>query len=200
MGEDLSEFQQLLVAAQEGDNEALARLAEQYEPELRIVARVRLGPALRAHLDSVDLVQSVHRSLMIGLRDNRFDISSPRNLVALALTMVRRKVARHWRRIQRQQRLSRMGSPASDAGVPQLLAELSTKERAPESVAVYKERVEQVFDQLNDQERKLIELRMAGCTTAEAARTLGLDPDVTRVQLNRLRKRLERAGISSELL
>ncbi len=65
---EASDFDLLLAAARSGDESAMQQLIEQYEPELRIVARNRLGAALRPHLDTIDLVQSVHRSLMIGLR------------------------------------------------------------------------------------------------------------------------------------
>src|SRR5437870_1176633 len=100
-----AEFAALLLRARGGDQSALTHLAAQYEPEVRIVARVLLGRSLRPYLDSLDLVQSVHKSLLLGLRNDKFDISSPEKLVALALTIVRRKVARHWRHLQRQQRL-----------------------------------------------------------------------------------------------
>ncbi len=97
MPESAEHFSQLLHRARENDAEALASICQHYEPKLRIVARVLLGPALRPHLDSMDLVQSVHRTLMLGLRDDKYDVSSPEKLLALALTIVRRKVARHWR-------------------------------------------------------------------------------------------------------
>src|SRR5688500_2101680 len=105
MAKELDEFETLLTRARTGDQKAMTQLVEQYEVKVRIVARVQLGSALRPYLDSIDLVQSVHRSLMLGLREDRFDISSPDKLLGLALLMVRRKVARCWRRMRRQQRL-----------------------------------------------------------------------------------------------
>src|SRR5690242_14346541 len=93
-------FSDLLALARQGDEAALSQLVNEYEREVHTVARIRLGSALRPYVDSLDLVQSVHRSLLIGLRDGRFDISTPQNLVALALTIVRRKVARQWRKVQ----------------------------------------------------------------------------------------------------
>src|SRR5437867_7881602 len=102
-----NDFAALLARARGGDRQALEQLARQYEPKVRIVARVLLGPALRPYLDSMDLVQSVHRSLMLGLRVKKYDLAGPENLVALAVTLVRRKVARQWRHLQRQQRLDR---------------------------------------------------------------------------------------------
>src|SRR5689334_16793890 len=86
------DFAALLARARRGDREALEQLARQYEPKLRLVARVLLGPALRPYLDSLDLVQSVHKSLLVGLRQDKFAINTPENLLALALTLVRRKV------------------------------------------------------------------------------------------------------------
>src|SRR5437867_9177692 len=100
-----NDFAALLARARGGDRQALEQLAQQYEFKVRLVARYLLGPALRPYLDSMDLVQSVHRSLLLGLRQDKFDISTPENLMALALTLVRRKAARQWRHLRRQRRL-----------------------------------------------------------------------------------------------
>src|SRR3989442_15562916 len=102
---DTEDFAALLIAGRRGDQTAALRLCQQYESKVRIVARVLLGPALRPYLDSIDLIQSVHRSLLLGLRQDKFDISSPDKLIALATTLVRRKVARQWRHLRRQQRM-----------------------------------------------------------------------------------------------
>ena len=110
---NLLEFERLIELARTGDAAAIESLVEQYEPEVRTVVRLRLGQALRPYLDSVDVMQSVHKSLMIGLQKGRFDISSPQKLVALAMTMVRRKVARHWRKMRRQQRIRQSDSAAA---------------------------------------------------------------------------------------
>ena len=59
------------------DPAAQEQLCQHYAAKVRIVARVLLGPALRPHFDSLDLVQSVHRSLLMGLQSDKFDISTP---------------------------------------------------------------------------------------------------------------------------
>jgi RNA polymerase sigma-70 factor (ECF subfamily) len=191
-------FPELLAKARHGDAEAMAELVRAYEPEVRIVARVLLGKALRPHLDSLDLVQSVHRSLMMGLRQDKFDISTPENLVALALTLVRRKVAHKWRHEQRQQRLSR--GPASSNDLARTLETLTSGEADPARAAELNDAVQQLCSNLTDTERRLIELRLSGCSTAEAARELAADPDVLRAHLSRLRQRLRVAGVLSEWL
>ena len=197
MTSDEFDFDELIQMARDGDPQAMETLVTRYEPEVRMVARMRLGAALRPYLDSVDVVQSVHKSLMIGLQKERFDISSPQKLVALAMTMVRRKVARQWRKMRRQQRLDRTGSGVN---LPELLASLSSTEHNPAAVAEQKNLIEQVFKKLSSKEQQVIELKLEGMSTAEAARELGLDADVLRVQLSRLRKRLREAGILSDLI
>jgi RNA polymerase sigma factor (sigma-70 family) len=191
------EFDQLLQQARSGDESAMARLVERYEPEVRIVARAKLGAALRPHLDSVDLVQSVHRSLIVGLRAERFDISTPENLIALALTIVRRKVARHWRKLKRQQRLA---EGTDSQNLPDMLGEIAGSETDPAQHAAVQEATAQLIAQLDESERRVIELRLEGHTTAEVARQLQLDPDVLRVKLSRLRRRLRERGLLEEWL
>jgi RNA polymerase sigma factor (sigma-70 family) len=191
-------FPELLDRARQGDEQAMTRLARQYEPELRVFASVQLGPALRPYLDSIDLVQSVHRCLLAGLRGNKFDISSPEKLLGLAVVMVRRKVARHWRQLRRQSRLD--GKQFDQSPVPQLLASLSSSEVDPASAASLRDAVEHLWRHLTESERQVIELRLEGRSTAEVARELGLDADVLRVRLSRLRQRLQAGGVLTEWL
>jgi RNA polymerase sigma-70 factor (ECF subfamily) len=198
MTEAVQSFAELLARTRQGEPEAALAIAREYERELRLVARVQLGPALRPYLDSLDLVQSVHRSLLIGIRQDKFDISTPANLIALALTMVRRKVARHWRRHQRQQRLET--GKADDANQVDLLASLANSDGDPVRTAQMQDAVEHLWNHLDPTEKNLVSLRMKGHSTAEAARELQLDADVLRVRLSRLRQRLETTGIMADWL
>ncbi|MFO0942558.1 MAG: sigma-70 family RNA polymerase sigma factor [Pirellulales bacterium] len=195
---DSSDFDLLLAAARSGDETAMQRLVTHYEPELRIVARHRLGPALRPHLDTIDLVQSVHRSLLIGLRANRFDISSPEKLIGLAVTIVRRKAAKHWRHLKRQQRLS-CHDDTQDDFVDTMLSLRTPQNDATENVA-NNELVAQWLTSLDDVEKQLITMRLEGHSTADVAKILDLDPDVLRVKLSRLRKRLRERGLMDDRL
>ncbi len=195
---DANDFDELLKRARSGDESAMAALVERYEPEVRMVARVRLGAALRRHLDSVDLVQSVHKSLMLGLRADRYDISTPEQLIALALTIVRRKVSRQWRKLKRQQSLSGGGSGSEN--LPDLIASLSASDSDPAQIVSVREATAHVLSRMNETETRVIELRLEGHTTAEVARRLGLDADVLRVKLSRLRRQLRERGVMNELL
>lgn len=195
---DTTDFDLLLTAARSGDETAMQRLIQQYEPELRIVARNRLGPALRPHLDTIDLVQSVHRSLMIGLRGAKFDISSPEKLIALAVTIVKRKAAKHWRHLKRQQRLS--GHDESQDDLVDTMLSLRGERTDANSELETRELLAQWLQKVDPIERRLIELRLEGYSTVEIAEMLNLDSDVLRVKLSRLRKRLRERGLFDDLL
>jgi RNA polymerase sigma factor (sigma-70 family) len=195
MPETIDDFRGLMQQAQAGNEAALAQLCEHYEPKIRIVARVLLGPALRPHFDSLDLVQSVHRSLLVGLRQEKFDISTPENLMALATTMVRRKVARKWRTAQRQLRLDRSPNQSS---IQDMLVSLSTSEADPARVAEHRDEISKLYEQLDETERRILELRSEGFTTNEVAEQLGLSGVALRVRMTRLRQRLRTAGVADE--
>src|SRR5262249_54238145 len=96
------DFTAQLTLARQGDPTALRQIIERYENIIRRAARGKLGPAMRPCLDSMDIVQSVHRSLLLGLRFQKFDIRSPEQLIGLALIMVQRKVARQWLKLKRR--------------------------------------------------------------------------------------------------
>jgi RNA polymerase sigma factor (sigma-70 family) len=194
------EYGVLLEQARLGDRAALERLSQLYAAELRVVARAQLGPALRPYLDSLDLVQSVHRSLLLALRQDKIRIGTPQELLALAVMMVRRKVARHWRRLRRQERPSAGPGGGEREDAPNVLAELSCPDPDPGRAAQLRDAIDQLWGHLDETERRVIELRMQSCTTAEVGRRLGLDADSLRVRLSRLRVRLRASGVLHEFL
>jgi RNA polymerase sigma-70 factor (ECF subfamily) len=198
MADAPDDFAQLLERARRGEGDALARLVGQYEAKVRLVARYLLGPALQPYLDSVDLVQSVHRTLLVGLREDKFDLSTPENLMALALTLVRRKVARQWRRLQRQQRLE--SGAASSANLPELLSSLCSPEADPARAAQLRDQIQHLCEQLDEPDRRLLELRLQGYSPAEVADQIGLNVNAMYVRLSRLRQRLRAAGVLDDFL
>jgi RNA polymerase sigma factor (sigma-70 family) len=200
MADEATTFASLLDGARRGEPAAIELLTQQYEPKLRMVARVLLGPALRPHLDSIDLVQSVHRSLMVGLREDRFDIGSPENLIGLALTMVRRKAARQWRRARRQQRLQSAGDASGVQNPVDVLLSLSSPGADPAQQAALRDQVERLCQSLSATEQTIVDLRLQGHTTEEIARQVELSPVALRVRLTRLRQRLRAAGVLDDWL
>jgi RNA polymerase sigma-70 factor (ECF subfamily) len=200
MSDDATTFVTLLDGARRGEPKAIELLTRHYEPKLRVVARVLLGPALRPHLDSIDLVQSVHRSLMVGLREDRFDIGSPENLIGLALTIVRRKAARQWRRARRQQRLEASGQASGVQNPVEVLLSLSSPVSDPAEQAALRDQVEKLCLELSATEQTILDLRLQGHSTDEIAQRLTLSPVALRVRMTRLRQRLRAAGVLDDWL
>lgn len=192
MPADHREFQELVRQARAGDVDAVEQLAVLYEKDVRIAARVMLGPALRPYLDSVDILQSVHRSLLSGLRLNKFDFEGPGGLIALALTMVQRKVARQWRKHRRQRRVD---EPLAD-----VLATLNARAADPAVAVDIRDTMNRLCENLDAVDRQLLEMRLQGLTTAEAAHQLDHTPEALRIRLFRLRQRLRERNVATEWL
>jgi RNA polymerase sigma factor (sigma-70 family) len=180
----MADFDALLGRARAGDEKAISLLLERSEPEIRRTARALLGRLLRPYVDSVDVAQSVQVALLLGFRDQTIDVSTPEKLAGLAARMVRNKVADHWRKIQRRDRL--LDRHVEDRDLGALLASACDGADDP----ARQEAVEKLLEGLDAPERRIVELRLLGHSTAEVARILGLDADVLRVRLSRLRKRL----------
>jgi len=186
------------VRMRDADETALAAIVKEYEVEIRRAATMRLGPLLRPHLDSVDLVQSVYITLLKGLRDDKFHIAGPQELVALSAEIIRRKVAQVWKRLKRRTELNTnlTGSREDDEHV------IVNRDGEPDPMAdaEMRDAIERIMQECDPADKKLLQLRLEGHSTAEAARALDADPDVLRVRLSRLRKRLTERGLLAEWL
>ena len=186
---DKVSFTELVAAAGRGDEEALTRLLEYCEPKFRIIARVSLGPLLRPQLDTMDLVQSMKRMLIPGLRAGLYELDSPDQLVALAATIIRRKVALYWRR-QKKQAVIRLTEQAL-TGEEDALVEHRIQDWENEELLA------RLLESLTEEERQLFRMQLEGLTIVEIARHLGCRPGPLRARLSRLRKKLRSlAGIS----
>jgi RNA polymerase sigma factor (sigma-70 family) len=179
---DDQQFALTLERAREGDHEAMTALVEEYQPQILRVARRRLGPEMRSTFDSMDLVQSVHRSLIMSLRRNKFTFDGPQDLVALAVTMIKRKVARKAARLKRGQEIME-------------LQKLVLQKTRPGRTAKAAEQVRDLLEGLNDFDRRLLRLYLEGHGTNEAADVLGVDANSLRVHKSRLRRKLRDSGL-----
>lgn len=200
MSHEEREFQQLVERVRHGDQEAIRELISRYEEEVSLIARVRLGASLRPYVDAEDIMQSVHRSLLIGLRDDKIDLRSPKALIGLAAVMVRRKVARKWRRMRRQHRLSGAAGETQASDLPNVMASFGMNSQDPAKLAEIREQFNAILSRLDEADRELIRLRIDGYRTVDAAQILGISPDSARVRLSRLRKKLQEANLDDALL
>jgi RNA polymerase sigma-70 factor (ECF subfamily) len=181
------DFRATVEKARQGDEGAWTDLVQSYEPQLRRAAQHALAPVLRSEIDPADLVQSVHWSLFVELRRGRYQLDCPEGMLALARVMLRRKVARVWRKLERQKRL--VGNGYSQ--LEWLNGTDAVKGcNSPTDWVLADDEFEHICKILTRSEQRLVELRMLGYTTAEAAREMKRSPDSLRVMLCRLRRKL----------
>lgn len=195
MSFDQDTYEALVERVESGDEGAISQLLGLCEPAIRRHARSLLGPLLRPELDSVDIVQSVQIALLLGVRKGSIDVSDPDRLVGLAATIVRRKVADHWRkRRKRREILERI----DDGDLLSLSSAALSDNTYPNSMVEWEDQMRLVLAELSHTERRLLELRMMGHSTAEAAELMGEDAAVLRVYLSRMRRRFRQRNLFAD--
>jgi DNA-directed RNA polymerase specialized sigma24 family protein len=176
------EFADLLARARQGDREALAALHTALEEKLRKAARRRLGRVLRRYLDSMDIVQSAQKSLLICLRKGKYDIPNEEKLTALAMRILQRKVARKWRKVRQDLKL--LGELAQEPN-----SRTGASDGAGKAVE-NGELIDYLLKYMSKTEKELVQLLRQGHTITSAAQLLELTPAYARVIMGRLRARL----------
>jgi DNA-directed RNA polymerase specialized sigma24 family protein len=105
--------------------------------------------------------------------------------------MVQRKVARQWRKVKRFP-LDRSGAADPRAAAP--LETIASDEFAPSEIAVANDILERCLAQLDDLDRQLVQLKLAGHSSVESAALLGRSPAFIRMRWSRLRQTLRECG------
>jgi DNA-directed RNA polymerase specialized sigma24 family protein len=172
----------LLAQARQGEPNALTALHTALEEKLMKAARRRLGRVLRRYVDSVDIVQSAQKSLLICLRQGKYDIPDEDKLTALAMRILQRKVARKWRKARQDLKLR-----------DELAQEPNSRTASPNAAAQAGENAELVrrlMTYMNKTEKELVELLLQGHTITSAAKLRELSPAYARVLIGRMKTRL----------
>lgn len=181
MDED-ARFGDLLKRVRARDAAAAAELVRLYEPEIRRIARVRLGTSgLRRMLDSSDICQSVLANFFVRAAAGQFDLESPHQLLKLLVTMACNKV----RDQARKRNAARRGDGRPTVG-PEALEAAVDPGASPARQVGAREIVEAVLGRLAPDDRRLAEQRALGRDWADLAAEWGVGAEA-------LRKRLARA-------
>ena len=182
-------FLELLARVRGGDNSAAAELVQRYERIVLRSVRSRLGRSMRSAMDSMDVMQSVHRSLLTGVKSHRIQLDSPQQLIGLAVVMVQRKVARQWRKLKH---FPTIGSASGEQSPVTALQAIASNEAAPAEMAAASDLLERLLGQLNAVDRQLVRLKLDGHSSVEAGRILGREPAFIRMRWSRLRQVLRK--------
>jgi RNA polymerase sigma-70 factor (ECF subfamily) len=162
--------QSSILSASRGDPVAIADVLAAYLPRLQRFVHLRLGPALRAREDTLDVLQSTVRELLAAKDfEWRGEIEFRAWLFQAALNKIREKARFHGaerRAAAREERAS--AGPTAGGALHDL---------TPSRVAMAKEelaRLEGAFDRLTEAQREVLTLsRIVGLPHAVIAARLG---------------------------
>lgn len=178
---------ELVADASRGSEPALEALLAESLPRLQAFVRLRMGVQLRAREETVDVVQSVCRTLLEGI--DRLEYRGEGPFYAWLFTAATNKLRARARHLGRECRNPDRELPL-DAGASHLYASILS----PSQAAVGQETAQQLeaaFDRLPDDYREAITLsRIAGLDTEELAAHMGRTVGATRMLLGRALSRL----------
>ena len=179
---DRTESTALLKGAKAGSGDALNTLFERCAGKLLAVIRLRLGPSLRAHLESQDILQA---SLLKAFeRIEQFERSDSASLMAWLVRIAENEIRDQADYHGRQRR-----DPARMVVVEGGLDRLEEEVRSLVSGVILNEameRLERALESLDDQYREIIVLRKyEELSFKEIAERLGKSPDACRMLLAR---------------
>ncbi len=176
VSEETESFEVLIARVRQGDPRAAEELIQQYERDLRVIARVRLtDPRLRRTMDSMDICQSILANFFVRVAAGQFELETPEQLMKLLATMVRNKVTDHARRSRRDCRDTRRDCVESIEEFP-----VASIEATPSQIVARRELVEALHQQLNDEQRTIARKRADGYGWQEIAGQLGRSAEAVR--------------------
>jgi RNA polymerase sigma-70 factor (ECF subfamily) len=173
----------LLQRLNEGDLTAAEQVVRAYEPYLRIVARHSLPDRLRAKFDSDDVVQSVWVHLLHGLRRAAWEFPDKSHLLALLVTITRRRLASRFRHYRPALEREQPNSAALDVLPEQ-------RQPTPPETAEAEELWQHLLGLCPATHRELLRLKRQGLGLEEIASRTGLHEGSVRRILRRLARQL----------
>lgn len=189
-------FTDLLQRVRQGDDEAIAKLWEDYYQQLVRIAASRLPGNLKRTGDEEDIALSAFHSFIAGIRQDQFpDLRGPDNLWGLLITLTGRKVHAHLRHQTRKKRgggsvrgesvfLDRSGDQQG-AGIGGVTGGAPTADLRTELA----EECDRLLNQLPDEQlRQIAVMRMDGYLVDEIAGKLELSKRAVERRLQLIRR------------
>ena len=190
----------LLDRIADGDPTALERLLRLHRPYLKRIVQVRMEPALKARVDESDVVQEaqivITRNInhFIKHRSTSFRIWIRRKVLDQLIEQQRRHIGAEKRSIVKEQHVSSFSSMAI---ARTLLSETASKVMQRNEFA---EKIRELIESLNDNDREILTLRHAeGLTNSEIAEALGIEVATVRKRYGRALYRFAEKATAAEL-
>jgi RNA polymerase sigma factor (sigma-70 family) len=186
-------FAALIENVRLGDEAAVAALLGQFEPEIRMMVRVRLPRILRGQFDSMDIVQAIWTSVFTGKPDDvaRFtDVGQFRGFLA---GVARNKVYEEYRRRTRTKKFElgreeRLYVRKGERDVPR---DVVASDPTPSEEVQADDRLDQLTRGRPLEEVQVVDLRRQGLTFDEIAQRLGTSERSIRRVIKSIQERME---------
>ncbi|MFO0801578.1 MAG: sigma-70 family RNA polymerase sigma factor [Gemmataceae bacterium] len=157
---------------------------------MRKYAQGLVGSAMRAQVDADDIVQSTLLTLWLGVKAGKFKAPTIASLAALVRMLLRRQVARYWRKAKTQPKLiQNVQDPSTCETVEYDIEPTSKESSGPLQKAQFEDMLDNFLGELSETDKILVQLRFRGFTTTDAGQLLELDPGLLRMRLIRLREK-----------
>jgi DNA-directed RNA polymerase specialized sigma24 family protein len=183
-----SDFALTIARIRGGDERALERLLAAVAVPMRRMAEQYIGSPLRPHVDAEDLVQRVALILWHGLRDGKFEVAAPPQLLGLCRTLLRRQAAKAVQ--QFKPAINAMNDTAEFAIGATLFDQPVMPASCPAKKAEANEQLQRLMERVNEDDRRMLELLLLNHSIAVTARLLKIEPATLRKRLSRLRVRV----------
>jgi RNA polymerase sigma factor (sigma-70 family) len=192
-----SEFESLIARVRQGDEEATAKLVNEFGPivERHLRAKLRLQDArLRQTVDAAELCQSVMLNLFFRLSVGEYELSDPEQLRNLVFGIARHKLVDAIRKFTSQKRdVRRQTLQEEEHESP----EIGGSSPGPMTYLANRELIQRAHQLLTAEERRIVDLRRDGSTWDQIAEELGGTPESNRKRYSRA---VERVATELDLL
>lgn len=188
-------WRNLVQGLRAGDHHSGRQFWDQYGPALQRLANKHVSPWLRRRVEPDDVVQSACRTFFRHLQGGEYELADGEDLMALLCAITMNKVLMKTRFHFAQRRdLRKEKAPApAETGATGPAFDAVAPEPSPADATEFAEEFQQFLAGLNEEESRIVDLELQGCSQREIAEKLGRTDRWVRKVLERVRSRLRGA-------
>jgi RNA polymerase sigma factor (sigma-70 family) len=192
--DEQNDWPQLLAGLRKGDAQSARKFWEKCGPVLQRLAHRHLPAGMRTRVDPEDVVQSACRTFLRHLQSGSYQATESHNFLSLLCAITLNKVLLKTRfHLAGRRDVRREVSAPADAPEESGLAYLAVdSELTPAEAAEFTDELEHLFESLDEEERRIVDLKLQGHSNPEIAAALHRTDRWVRKVFERLRVRLGR--------
>ncbi len=195
MLDDEARWQELMAGFRTGDARLVQEFWNQYGPMLHRIADKHMGQNLQRRVGPEDVVQSACRTFFRRVQGGLLELTDGeslwRLLCAITLTKVREQARFHTRKKRGlNKEVHAAGSP--DDSSPGDFG-LAASEPTPAQAAEFADQFAQLLGVLDEEERKIVDLKLQEFTHEEVAAQLGISERTVRRLFKRIQAKFTRS-------